>query len=111
MLEWENPESMNNHDLIHGILNRPRMYSSDIETPRDLLMFLQGVYCGLRPPHGARNLARFGQVVNQRLGKPAATPWVTGFLETYGNPSAVEICGVLAQLYQDYLHSLKKPDA
>jgi hypothetical protein len=95
------------HDLVKNVLYRPKMFSNDIETHRDLLMFLQGVCCGLRPHSGAIDLAPFGEFVNQKLGKPAATPWVTGLLETYGNPPAVEICEVLAQLYQDYLRFLR----
>src|SRR5438045_205088 len=95
--------SIEDQKLVHNILSRPKMFSSDIETLRDLLIFVQGVSCGRRPPHGTEDLSTFGEFLNRKLGKPIKSRWLETLLSAFGDrTSAVDICETVAQLYDEW---------
>jgi hypothetical protein len=97
---------IDNNRLIRNVFLRPKMFSADIETLRDLLMFVQGVSCGLDPPHGALSLLEFGTFLKQRLSVDSKLPWTLVLLESFGNVAAIDVCEDLARLFQEWRESL-----
>jgi hypothetical protein len=94
---------MNDDDkakFLNGVFRRPKMHSSDIESVRDLLMFVQGVCCGLRPPHGAHELAAFREFLRQNL--TTCIPGVSGTEDfaRFEQAKIVGFCDEIAEAYR-----------
>ena len=92
-------------DFIEDVLLRPRMFCPDVETLRDLLVFVQGVCCGQRPPHGAGCTGDFTTYVNQRFNQLQNTAWTTTLLNEFSNRPLSEACEAIVRVLRDWRKS------
>ncbi len=93
---------MSHTELIDAVFARPRMYCTRIETFHDVLVFAQGVCCGLRPPHGSDTLLGFGDFLLKRFPDAQAQAW-TEILDThFGHMSVDEACDAVRELIREW---------
>jgi hypothetical protein len=75
-------------DRIESVLLRPRMYCSEIQTCRDLLLFIEGIIAGRHLPTLGQGCT-FYEFISQRLGKSVRA---TGLLVEFGDKPLFQAC-------------------
>ena len=81
-------------DLVEEVMRRPRMYC-DAETPRELLLFIEGILCGRHPPHGSGVRAEFcAAVVDSEPASDVRLKQV--LLDQFGDRPLLEACEAMA---------------
>lgn len=77
------------------------MYCEEIATFRDVLLFVQGVCTGLRPPHGSDVLPGFTDFLAARYGTTAFS-WPQILHTQFGEHSWQEACAATCDLLHEW---------
>lgn len=86
-------------ELINNVCQRPHMFYANAESLRDVVAFIDGISCGLCPPHGCLRISEF---VSDVFRLPENAPWTTVVLAQFGDLPFYEGCEALAKLFRDF---------
>lgn len=88
-------------DLIDAVFERPRMYCGQIKTFQDVLIFVQGICHGAKPPHGCEAIPGFADYVLLRFGGTTDQSWFDILNLHYGGMPCDKACeGVRTLLHE-----------
>jgi hypothetical protein len=91
-------------DLVSNILRRPRMYCS-AETLRELLLFIEGVCCGCRPPHGSGVLDDFPRYIATRFNQTEGSNFAVILEEQYRDLPFLQASDAIHSLLKEWQSS------
>lgn len=91
-------------ELLEHVCLRPRMFYREMHCFRDLLAFINGISCGIHPPHGCLCIHEF---VRNRFQTSRDVPWTTVVLNEFGDLPFHDACEALAQLFRDFRATLE----
>jgi hypothetical protein len=91
-------------ELIEHVCKRPRAYYADANSFRELLAFINGISCGMHPPHGCFGIV--ADYVWERFQSPTNVPWTTVVLDEFGDLPYRDAREALAKLFRDYRATL-----
>jgi hypothetical protein len=88
-------------ELIESVFLRPRMFC-DAADLGELLLFIQGICTGRRPPHGSDCLPGFAEYVAARAGRAPGAPWPAVLRDEFGGLPFDEACSAVAELVRGW---------
>ncbi len=91
-------------ELIDDVCRRPHMFYANAESLRDVVALIDGISCGMNPPHGCLRLSEF---VSGVFHLSDSLPWTTVVLAELGNLPFYDGGEALAKLFRDFRSTVR----
>ena len=87
-----------NLELIASIFARPRIYCDGVTTFQDVIMFVQGVCCGLKPPHASGTIPGLTEYLSSEFNVSPDQPWTRILLSQFGHLPLFDACDSVGKI-------------